>query len=122
MYAGFFETKKTIVGTHLIFFVCVTLQAYLIGIGASICSGQKSWCLPYAGFFIRSPERQLVAVFASGDLLASHSLMLSQHGRQCPGENLVAHPRTPVYGCRSFKKFSRKHVYSRSTKIRVIGL
>ena len=28
----------------------VTLQAYLIGIGASIWSGRESWCLPYAGF------------------------------------------------------------------------
>ena len=31
---------------------CVTLQAYLISIGASTRSGQESWCLPYAGFFL----------------------------------------------------------------------
>ena len=29
---------------------CVRLQAYLIGIGASICSGGESLCLPYEGF------------------------------------------------------------------------
>ena len=30
---------------------CMTLQAYLIVIGAAICSGRESLCLPYAGFF-----------------------------------------------------------------------
>ena len=27
-------------------------NAYLIGIGASICIGREIWCLPYAGFFM----------------------------------------------------------------------
>ena len=30
----------------------LTLQAYIIGIGVSICSGQVSWCLSYAEFFL----------------------------------------------------------------------
>ena len=32
----------------------LTLQAYLIGIIASICSGRESWCLPYAGYVLQS--------------------------------------------------------------------
>ena len=34
------------------FFLCVTLRAYLIGIGASICNSRESWCLPYVGFLV----------------------------------------------------------------------
>ena len=36
----------------MLFFFFLTLQAYLIGISASICISRESWCLPYAGFFL----------------------------------------------------------------------
>ena len=38
--------------TPSFFFLCATLQAYLIGIGASICNSRESWCILYAVFLV----------------------------------------------------------------------
>ena len=61
------ETPSTLPKFVLLFFLfLVTLQAYLIGMVASICIGRESWCLPYAGFFVRTwdcPKSSNIVLF-----------------------------------------------------------